>query len=696
MRYIPPRPKKCPKTKGYFVSASGLVWVFRKTVFRASILTLLLFFATLLPSLAQDKNWPAITTEELQMKAPKVEPDADAEVIFWEVKIADSYDRATGFKTTWDNHIKIKIFTKRGSNEYNRVDLPFGKMSDIWAESSIKDIAARTIKPDGTVLVVQSSDIFERELLKGKGIRYRAKSFVFPSVEVGSLVEYKWREVWNNSISNYLRLEFAREIPVQYVKYYLKPVSLPGASLELRVDSINTSGNFLQEKGGFYSIVKENLPSYKEEPFMPSKYRVRPWMLLFYDKKNSISSPDIYWRNVGRDTYNYHKSWLSFNEQIKRTAEQLVAGIEDELEQARRIFDFCRREITDTEDDLSTPPAETKKDVKPNKNSTDVLTRKTGTHHDINMLFAAMLNAVNIDARVANVSARTDPRFNREIPNNYFNRAEIIAAKIGSEWKFFSPSSRYVTFGSLPWRVEGQSALISDPNEPFFERTPFTPPEKSKRKLKANLQLKDDGAIVGPVSIEYSGHLGNDAKERFDTSSSAEHEKMLIEMIKREVSDSAEVSEVSIENATDPDKPLIYRFRLSVPAYGQVTGKRLIFVPNLLTRNSDHRFVGNNRRYDISFDHPWSEEDEITYELPKGYLPDSASQPRTIGDANGTHEVNLSFSADNAVLRYSRKFAFGKGDILDFDKVSYQTIKQLFEACQNAGAQSIILLKGSG
>ena len=36
---------------------------------------------------AQDKDWRPVTPEELASKAPVVEPDADAEAIFWEVKI---------------------------------------------------------------------------------------------------------------------------------------------------------------------------------------------------------------------------------------------------------------------------------------------------------------------------------------------------------------------------------------------------------------------------------------------------------------------------------------------------------------------------------------------------------------------------------------------------------------------------------
>ena len=39
---------------------------------------------------AGNEEWRPVTPEELALKAPLVDPDADAEAIFWEVRIDDS------------------------------------------------------------------------------------------------------------------------------------------------------------------------------------------------------------------------------------------------------------------------------------------------------------------------------------------------------------------------------------------------------------------------------------------------------------------------------------------------------------------------------------------------------------------------------------------------------------------------------
>ena len=88
---------------------------------------------------AQDKNWQPVSHTELQMKTPQVETDADAEVLFWEVRIVDDFARQTGWESTLNHHIRIKIFTERGRENNSKVDIPFGNI-DRHAKILIKDI----------------------------------------------------------------------------------------------------------------------------------------------------------------------------------------------------------------------------------------------------------------------------------------------------------------------------------------------------------------------------------------------------------------------------------------------------------------------------------------------------------------------------------------------------------------------------
>jgi hypothetical protein len=178
---------------------------------------LIAFLLTASLAFAQDSEWRPVTTGDLSAASSEIERDADAEVMFWEVRVEDSYDRRAGFKTVLEHYIRIKIYTDRGREDNASVEIPFGKIPSLGARVSVSDIAARTTKPDGSVAVLDEKDVFEKETIKGDGIKLQAKSSVVPGIETGAIIEYRWKEVRRDTISFYVRLQLAREIPVRLV-----------------------------------------------------------------------------------------------------------------------------------------------------------------------------------------------------------------------------------------------------------------------------------------------------------------------------------------------------------------------------------------------------------------------------------------------------------------------------------------------
>ena len=103
---------------------------------------------------SQEKDWRPVSPKELGMKTPLVEPDADAEILFWEVRVDDSDPESLVMK----HYIRVKVFTDRGREKYSKIDIPFIK------GEKIKDIQARVIKltvqrwmlPKRTFLIARS------------------------------------------------------------------------------------------------------------------------------------------------------------------------------------------------------------------------------------------------------------------------------------------------------------------------------------------------------------------------------------------------------------------------------------------------------------------------------------------------------------------------------------------------------------
>jgi hypothetical protein len=659
-------------------------------------LAALAYFAALPPATSArgDKDWKPIDPAELALKSPTVEKDADAEALFWEVKVAD--EAADGeYRTVLQHYVRIKIFNERGRESQSQINILAQK--DDSTEVTISDIAGRTIKPDGTVVELKKGDIFERTVARGGGGKLKAKSFALPGVEPGSIIEYRWREVRGDSYSYYDRFDFSRDIPVRLVKYYVKPMRL-NIPYGMRAQTFNGRNTpFRKEKDGYYSTVAENVPAFREEPYMPPQYSVRPWMLVYYSEDRKLE-PARFWKEYGKEVYESSKAEMKAGDEVKRKAAELVADAQTPEEKIKRLFEFCRSQIKNVSDDANGMTADERAKAKENKSPADTLRRGVGTMRDIDMLFAALAVAAGFDARLVKLADRSDTFFDASFPDSYFLGTYDIAVKVGDRWRFYDPASRYVPFGMLRWQEEGQQALLSDPKEPVFVVTPLSGPEKSVERRSGKFKLSEDGTLEGDATIEYTGHLAVDLKEYYDNKSPHEREQAIVDTFKERIAGS-EITDAKMENVGDPVKPLVCTFHVRVAGYAQRTGKRLFLQPAFFQKGLGARFPNAARRHQVYFDHPWSEEDRVQFDLPEGYGLDNAESP---GGVNGgplsRYEPAAGITSDGRTLVYTRKFYFGKGSgsaELLFPTESYPSLKTYFDQVHKQDAHTLVLKQGA-
>ena len=652
-----------------------------RLIFPLSLICFALLFPV--PGFAGDE-WRPVDPADLALKAPIVEKDADAEAIFWEVRLSDEVDGGTP-RTVLRHYVRIKVFNERGRESQSKIDIPF--LSN-W---KVQDIAARTIKPDGSIVELKKEDVLERTIEKLNGTKIKAKSFAMPGVEPGAIIEYRWTEIRNDQLATYIRLYFQRDVPVQLVKYYIKPLSLPGFEYGMRAQTFNgTASPFSKEKDGYYGVTMTNVPAFHEEPRMPPEDAVRPWMLIYYSKETNLKG-ETYWQDYGKRTYEEYKSRMKVNDDVKTAAAATIAGASTPEEKLEKLFEFCRSKIKNSNDDASGLTADDRAKLKENKSPSDTLKRGMGTGTNIDMLFASMAIAAGFDARVVRLSNRSDTFFDKAFPDDYFIQSYDIAVKVGEEWRFYDPASTYVPLGMLRWQEEMQQALLADPKQPVWLTTPLSPPDKSKVKRSAKLTLSDDGTLEGDAHIEYYGHLGAYHKEWNDDDSPAQREETLRDTVKKQMS-TAEVSAIKIENITDPVQPFIYNYHVRVPGYAQRTGKRLFLQPEFFQHGIEALFSGSERRYPIYFSYPWSEEDQVTIELPPGFSLDNADAPPPFGSPPiSEYKPALAVTINGHTMVYRRSFFFGGGNSIVFPVGTYPKLKAYFDMVHQSDNHTVTL-----
>lgn len=646
------------------------------------LIVLILAASAVCPSsaVAGDEEWRPVDPANLSLKTPIVEADADAEAIFWDVRIDDHGDR----DLVLSHYIRIKIFNERGREKQSRIDIPF------LSGTKIKDVAARTIKPDGSIVELAKADVLEKVVVKASGFKLRTKSFAFPAIEIGSIIEYRWKEVISHASANNMELQFQREIPIQSLTYHIRPTN-SSSYFDIRAYHMEAP-EFEKEKDGFQFITVKKIPAFREEPMMPPEDSVRMWAVVRYRDIFSVlfSSYEF----LAQRWANIYQPYLKADDDIKRKSAEIIGGATTPEEKLEKIFAFCRANIKNTDYKSSGLSEEAINKLKENKKSADTLKRGVGPSIDVNLLFGALANAAGFQAYVALLPDRGKSFFDRNLVVYGSLRPSNIAVRVGETWKFFDPGHPYVTLGMLRWQEEGVDALIVK-DSPRWVKTPMSSHEQSKESRSAVLRLDEEGTLEGDVTITYTGHNSVEQKFFNDDDSPNQREENLKEAVKARIS-TAELTNIVIENLTVSDKPFIQKYHVKVPNYAQRTGKRLFFQPSFFQKGISALFETSTRRYPIYFHYPWSEVDKVTISLPKGYELDNADTPAPFDAGPLSHyEVKISASKSQSVLVYDRSFFFGGNGSLLFPAASYQQIKKLFDEL-NQKDNHTITLKQSG
>jgi hypothetical protein len=655
------------------------------------LLTLAVYLGIFTQSSLAGDDWRAVTPEELAMKTAKVESDADAEAIFWEVRIDDSSDE----NLSMQHYVRVKIFTDRGREKYSKFDIPFTK------KTKIKDIAARVIKADGTAVEIQKDDIFEREIIKANGLKVKAKSFAIPNLEVGGIVEYRYREVISDAGAAGMHLKFQREIPVQTLSYFYKPYNKKAPNYQ----SFNFQDTkFVEGEKGFWVATRSNVPALKEEPQMPPEDQVVPWMLLqrisinfgmrgFDTLTISIkdpSNPVIYWGSVGMDKSFLTKFMNKPDKEVKRVAEEVTASAKTDDEKLRKLYEYSQTNISNTSFDPSLTDDQRKK-LPENKSIGDVLKHKSGSAGFVDMLFGAMARSLGYETRIAFAGNRSELFFKPEMTNESFVHPACIAVKVGDGWKYFNPGSRFLPYGMLLWYEEDVWALLVGEGNFSWVQIPMTGYDKSLTKRTGKFKLLEDGTLEGDVRIEYNGQGAVTYRMENYEDSDNQREQELKDDIKRRLS-TGEVSNVAIENVLDPNKPLVETFKIRVPQYAQKTGKRLFLQPSFFEYGQPSMFSSATRKYDVYFQYPWSQDDQIEIELPPGYDLDNAEKPTPFSAGNvSQYKIDLGVTTDHRSLIMHRQFFFGGNYNVLFPQAGYLQLKNYFDQLQKNDEHTITL-----
>jgi hypothetical protein len=636
------------------------------------------FLLFLLPLFAQ-KKLPApgaITQEELQQKNCSFEPDAPALKLFEEEETEfELYTNGdTRLKTEY--RTRIKIFNEAGY-KYATVRIPYVTKKSL---AKIKELTAYIYSVDlsGKVIIQKlgKEDFFRENVIGSLGFI----NFSFPNLKPGSVVEYSYTRIEQN-VYQIPSWQIQDDIPIAYSSFI---VITPQTSL-LRnklfgSDSVNILS--LRKKNSqlrYASWYKENIPSFRPEPYMTSKADNQMRMIFFHfpitnSMISTITNPLLVWSFVGE----YMLNSASFGGQIKKQ----IPGTETIVDSAKKLSSVPekikyvynavkkrftgRREQSGEIDDLP-----------------DAWKEQSGTSGEINLILLNLLTRLKITSYPLMISTRDNGMVDKNFPS-FGQLNGIVAVAMIDSFKYYLLDAclENQPVNCPPYNILNREALLMKPgNIDWFlisdERPLF------KQSINIICDINDEGFAEGEASVQYYNYAKQKALDTSEKKRTMSDEEFLNK--KRIGVNILSSNKTKTEDEDDPlYETIIFKYE------PQQTNNFFFYKPSFMFPPPENPFIADKRNTDIDFGY----NQEITTafqlsfqssfergDLPKNIkiiTPDSSfSYERVVIYSPGKINITTSFQ--------TKKSLFIKDD--------YESIKDFFKKVQVLSQEEIALIK---
>ncbi len=640
----------------------------------------------LLPALlhaAPPDDWEPVPAGQLALTRSVIEPGVAAEIISWRVWVEDGVN-GIHLRQTRDHYVRLKIYTGQGAQDLAKLDIDY-PLRDVQVES----ISARTVQPDGTVIPLDRRAVIQETVVKKKGEGLRRQSFAPPALRPGCIVEYRYREIRYGDEAASGIYDLQRDLPVQKLIYYVKPLQAEGWSLRqmfFHVAAVSSPA----PTGGYFETSVNSRPAYKPEPFSPPEYQQRAWMLQYYTQ-SELSSPEIFWGRYGRQQWEWFDPYTRPDKEALALAGQIVSDATSETERVRRLVGWIQRDFRIVRSD--DPDSLRAAGLRKNGSLRDAVRQKGGTRWDADMVFAGLARSLGLQTRLMRVPSRRHLFFDRNMMNEVFLSSYQIGVRVDGQWRSFEPGGRFLPWDMGPWDEEAQPALLCDRDSSRFMDTPIAGPERSCLTRAGTFSIAEDGTVEGDVTLSFDGHWNATMRWAFEGVTGAELDSTLLEEALWKGL-GMKVSGVELLRGRGEREPLQVKCHLVLPGFAMVTGKRLLLEPAVLDARQLPLFTAGTRRYPISFDFAWSERDSFRLRLPEGWKAEVVDVPQPVREPGlAAYECQTRVSEDGREILYQRSLRVGEGGLLLFPQGQYARIKSLFDQVHERNQATVTLTR---
>ncbi len=646
----------------------------------------------LLASLALRAQFQQPTDEELKMSSDPKAPGAAAVIL----NLEDVTDDPLHYRSFYT---RIKVLQEKGK-ELATVNLPY------WhGEFKITDIKGRTIHSDGTVV---SLDVKPEDLMMSKTgqEQFNKKVFTLPSVEVGSILEYKYELRYDDNHYSSPSWDIQGHFPIRKAHYAFTPFKAfqkgaQAATSQYLIDAhgnaVNTliwwrllpRGTDLQTDAvGRFSLDLTDIPPAPDEEWMPPIESLLYHVQFYY--MSAHDSTD-FWVSEAKRWSKEVDHFADPSRPIRDAVASLVAPTDNDLDKAKKLY-IAVQALDNTDYSRKRGAVELKRmGLHEAKRAEDTWAQKSGSSEDIALLYLAMLRAAGLTAYDMKIVDRERGVFDVSYLNFGQLDDDIVILSAGGKEVLLDPGEKMCPFQTVSWRHSAAGGVRESPDGRAAAFSPQQVYTANTLTRIGDIAVDERGGIAGSVRFLFTGQQALHWRQAALRDDLDEVKKQFDRSLLPQVPEGIEANLDHFLGLDDPDVNLIAIVKVT-GTLGTATAKRLLLPGFFFETRGAHPFVDEEKRQE-PVDMRYAEEvtDEITYRLPPGMTVEGAPQDEKIpwqGHAVLVSKTKVDGGQVTVARQLARAFTFAKPE-------EYENLRDFYQKVATADQQQIVLTRSA-
>jgi hypothetical protein len=657
----------------------------RLRVFARTIFLLL----SLLP-LAAYSQFQQPTDEELKMTSDPKAPGAAAAIL----NLEEVTDDPLHYHSFYE---RIKVLEEKGK-ELATVELPY------WhGEFKITDIKGRTIHSDGTVIPL---DVKPEDLMVTKAgqTQLNKRVFTLPSVEVGSILEYRYELRYDDNIFSSPEWQVQQPYFVHKAHYAFTPAKMfqkggQASTSQVLIDKHGDAANTLiwwrllptgtdlvQNATGHFSLDLTDIPPEPDEEWMPPISSLLYHVQFYY--MSAFTTGD-FWVGEAKRWAKEVDHFAEPTKPIREAVAGLIAPTDSGLDKAKKLYKAVQA-LDNTDYSRKKGATELKVlGLHEAKRAEDTWAQKSGSSEDIALLYLAMLRAAGLTAYDMKVVDRERGMFDPSYMNFDQLDDDVIILSLDGKEILLDPGEKMCPFQTVSWRHSSAGGVRESAEGRSAGASPQQAYNANTITRIGDITVDDQGGITGTVRFLMNGQEALQWRQAALENDVDELKKNFDRMLLNSTPEGVEANVDHFLGLDDPDVNLIAVVKVK-GTLGSATSKRLLLPGFFFETRGPHPFVAEEKRF-APVDMHYGEQvsDEITYHLPAGMTVEGAPQDGKIpwvGHAVLVSKTTVAAGEVTVTRQFARAFTFAKPD-------EYQSLHDFYRKVAAADQQQLVLAR---